>query len=98
MPTDRGHNGIAVGLLIAIGLEQTVEAIHHHHERIQLEEDLRNEAELNVRSSTKNCSGTSPNRPGLQASLVAMWMKKSFQVWVGWGTWTSSMRDRGLLG
>jgi hypothetical protein len=39
---------IVVGLLIAIGLEQTVEAIHHHHQRVQLEEDLRTEAELNV--------------------------------------------------
>jgi hypothetical protein len=31
---------ICVGLLIAIGLEQTVEAIHHHHQREELREAL----------------------------------------------------------
>ncbi len=39
---------ISVGLLIAIGLEQTVEAIHHHHQRVELEHDLRLETEKNV--------------------------------------------------
>lgn len=38
---------IVVGLLIAIGLEQTVEALHHRHQRKQLKEDLRTEAESN---------------------------------------------------
>jgi hypothetical protein len=36
---------IVVGLLIAIGLEQTVEYIHHSHQRHQLQEDLRGESE-----------------------------------------------------
>jgi predicted secreted protein len=36
---------IVVGLLIAVCLEQGVEAIHRHHERQQLIEDLRQEAE-----------------------------------------------------
>jgi len=36
---------IAVGLLIAIGLEQTVEAIHRAHERRDLRESLRRESE-----------------------------------------------------
>jgi hypothetical protein len=31
---------IVVGLLIAVGLEQAVEAIHHHHQRDQLEEQI----------------------------------------------------------
>jgi len=35
---------IVVGLIIAVGLEQTVEALHHHHQRHQLDEDLRTEA------------------------------------------------------
>ncbi|MGA8940556.1 MAG: hypothetical protein WB439_15450 [Acidobacteriaceae bacterium] len=39
---------ICIGLLIAIGLEQTAELIHHHHQRHQLEEDLRTEAQRNV--------------------------------------------------
>jgi hypothetical protein len=34
---------ISVGLLIAIGLEQTVESFHHRHQRHQLEEDLHHE-------------------------------------------------------
>jgi hypothetical protein len=36
---------ICVGLLIAIGLEQTVEALHHSHQRHQLQEDLHGESE-----------------------------------------------------
>jgi hypothetical protein len=39
---------IVIGLLIAIGLEQTVEAIHHHHQRAELTEQMRTEAEHNV--------------------------------------------------
>ena len=39
---------IVLGLLIAIGLEQTVELIHHRHQRHQLQEDLHNEAEQNL--------------------------------------------------
>lgn len=43
------HLGIVVlGILIAIGLEQTAEVIHHHHQRQQLEEDLHAEAQRNV--------------------------------------------------
>jgi hypothetical protein len=38
---------ICVGLLIAIGLEQSVEALHHTHQRHQLDEDLINEAKSN---------------------------------------------------
>src|SRR5580693_6866382 len=34
---------IVLGLLIAIGLEQTVEYLHHRHLRHQLEQDLREE-------------------------------------------------------
>ena len=39
---------VVLGILIAIGLEQTAEVIHHHHQRQQLEQDLRAEAERNV--------------------------------------------------
>ena len=38
---------ICVGLLIAIGLEQSVEALHHRHQRHQLEEDLHAEMRMN---------------------------------------------------
>lgn len=39
---------ICLGLLIAIGLEQSVEYIHHRHERQQLREDLRAQAKQQV--------------------------------------------------
>jgi hypothetical protein len=39
---------ISIGLLIAIGLEQSVVALHHQSERHRLEEDLRLEAKKNV--------------------------------------------------
>jgi len=42
------HNAtIVIGLLIAIGLEQTVELIHHSHQRHELEENLHIDNELN---------------------------------------------------
>ncbi len=39
---------VVLGILIAIGLEQTAEVIHHHQERHQLETDLREEAQRNI--------------------------------------------------
>ena len=39
---------IVIGLLIAVGLEQTVEAIHHHHQRQALLEQMREEANHNL--------------------------------------------------
>jgi hypothetical protein len=39
---------ITVGLLIAISLEQSVEGLHHLHQRHQLEEDLHSDGERNV--------------------------------------------------
>jgi hypothetical protein len=39
---------IVIGLLIAIGLEQSVEALHRHHQRIDLTEQMRVEAEHNL--------------------------------------------------
>ena len=39
---------IVIGLLIAIGLEQSVEAIHHRHQRDELTEHMHAEAERNL--------------------------------------------------
>ena len=39
---------ICLGLLIAIGLEQSVEWAHRRHERVQLQEDMRTEMEQNL--------------------------------------------------
>jgi hypothetical protein len=38
---------ITAGLLIALGLEATVEALHHRHQRIEAEETIRREIEEN---------------------------------------------------
>src|ERR1700760_2541488 len=45
---------ICLGLLIAIGLEQSVEAIHQHHERQRLREDLRAQAEQQIHLLRQN--------------------------------------------
>ena len=39
---------IVVGLLIAVGLEQSVEWMHHRHQRHEVQEELRAEAEQNI--------------------------------------------------
>ena len=39
---------IVIGLLIAIGLEQTVELLHHHHQAHHLEEALQAESQRNL--------------------------------------------------
>jgi hypothetical protein len=38
---------IVIGLIIAVGLEQTVELIHHAHQRRELREALRSDTEIN---------------------------------------------------
>jgi len=45
---------IVVGLIIAVGLEQTVEAIHHRHQLHQLEQSLDQELERNQRLAQKD--------------------------------------------
>jgi hypothetical protein len=52
---------IVIGLLIAIGLEQTVEAIHHHHQRHQLLEALHRECEDNIEILTSHLDVNIPN-------------------------------------
>src|SRR5215472_6972501 len=45
---------VCLGLLIALGLEQGVEALHRHHQRDQLEADLRGEGIQNLRIAIAN--------------------------------------------
>jgi hypothetical protein len=45
---------ICIGLLIAIALEQTVEAVHHAHQRRELIADLRNECQENEATFEQN--------------------------------------------
>jgi hypothetical protein len=44
---------ISIGLLIAIGLEQTVEALHHRHQLDELHESLRQDAQKVIADSAK---------------------------------------------
>jgi len=47
---------IVVGLLIAVGLEQAVEAIHHRHERDDLRESMQHESEQVLRDATSTAA------------------------------------------
>ena len=51
---------ICVGLLIAIGLEQTVEAIHRHHEREELRTALTHESRQILRDTQRVEEATTP--------------------------------------
>jgi hypothetical protein len=66
---------IVVGLLIAIGLEQSVEYVHHLHQRHQLQQDLREEAEkrapLNGSNEQSIVASMQWNREILQAARAA---------------------------
>jgi hypothetical protein len=44
---------ITIGLLIAVGLEQSVEALHHRHQREQLEDQMRDVFESNLKRNEK---------------------------------------------
>jgi len=45
---------VVLGILIAIGLEQTVELIHEHHQRIELREGVITDARLYLRDVDEN--------------------------------------------
>ena len=63
---------ICLGLLIAIGLEQTVEALHRLHERNVLIADVHMEAEHNLRVFDDNVKADSEMEAWLKASIVAI--------------------------
>jgi hypothetical protein len=63
---------IVVGLLIAIALEQTVELIHHHHQRRELEANMRAEAQRNVDLLTIHLDVNIPNLLWDRAALIAV--------------------------
>ena len=50
---------ISIGLLIAIGLEQTVETLHHRHQLDELHESLRQDAQKVIEDSAKVEAGES---------------------------------------
>lgn len=63
---------ITIGLLIAVSLEQTVETIHHHHQRHQLEEQIRSEAERNIAIVQLNLAQLHQQRQFIEALIVAI--------------------------
>ena len=63
---------ITVGLLIAIGLEQTVEAIHHHHQRSDLEHQLHDETQRNLDLVHVNITHLKALRDWLNSAIVAL--------------------------
>ncbi len=75
---------ITIGLFIAIGLEQTVEAIHHLHQRHQLEEHLREELRGNLRRDEddfrKFAQILTPRMRNLVSLLWSEWMDLEQQI------------------
>ena len=63
---------ICVGLLIAIGLEQSVEAMHHRHQRRELESQLRNEAQRNLDLAQQNITRLQAQLTWYNANIVAL--------------------------
>jgi hypothetical protein len=59
---------ICVGLLIAIGLEQAVEALHHRHEREVLVQEMRAESIATSPSSALTSTVTSKKSAGTEPS------------------------------
>ena len=63
---------ICIGLLIAIGLEQCVEAIHHHHQREDLERQMHVESEQNLDLVSAQIRFAAQRRDYLNACVHAL--------------------------
>jgi len=63
---------ICVGLLIAIGLEQSVEWIHHRHQLHQLEEDLQAEGIRNLHVALDNIRSSEQRRQVFAAQYAEL--------------------------
>jgi hypothetical protein len=63
---------IVLGLLIAIGLEQSVEGLNHLHERHQLEADMRAEAAANAGILSTHLDVNIPELVQYRADIVAV--------------------------
>jgi len=63
---------ITVGLLIAIGLEQSVEAMHHRHQRKEAEMLIREEIRANQKGIQENAQGLTTEINGMRDTLQAL--------------------------
>ena len=61
---------IAIGLLLALALEQTVEFIHHRHQREHLEEALHNESLLNRRIVSYDTDSVNEVRQNIRLNMT----------------------------
>jgi hypothetical protein len=63
---------ITIGLLIAIALEQAVEAIHHRHQRSEARENLRNEIAANRSILASDLRSIVSERKMLEADIAVL--------------------------
>lgn len=61
---------ITCGLLIALGLENAAEAIHHYHERTEAEESIRHELAQNRSDATAAAAGLKLEIQNIRATLA----------------------------
>lgn len=61
---------IAIGLLLALALEQTVELVHHHHQRDQLEAALHQESLTNRRLIQYNIDSVDQVRRNIRLNMA----------------------------
>ena len=61
---------ITCGLLIALGLENAVAAVHHHHERTEAEESIRSELTQNRSDATAAANGLVLEIKNIRAALA----------------------------
>ena len=71
---------IAVGLLIAVGLEQAVEAIHHHRERTKAPENLREEITANRKTLAKDLKSLDSEKQMLAANMDILHKLRAHQT------------------
>ncbi len=70
---------ITVGLLIAIALEQTVEALHHRHQRMETRENLRREIMENRETFAADLRAIAGEKKMLEANIAALRRLRSKQ-------------------
>jgi hypothetical protein len=70
---------IVVGLLIAIALEQTVEALQHRHERIEARENIRRELSENRTTLAKDLRALAEEETMLQNDIALLRQLRSHQ-------------------
>jgi hypothetical protein len=70
---------ITIGLLIAIALEQTVEAIHHRHQRLETRENLRREIAENREVLARDLKSLNAEHKMLEDDIVTLRRLRSHQ-------------------